>query len=224
LKKVVYTAIIGKYDYLKEPKIISEGFDYICFTDDVTLKNKVWKIRLVDNNQGLDYSRLSKKIKILCTTFLKEYDLSIWVDGSISINCDLNIFLAENYHGEDMVNSTHPVRTCIYEEAKACIEQKKDDPEIINKQIEGYRQEGYPEGNGLVQSGLMIRNHQSKNINEFMNSWWNEVYTKSKRDQLSFNYTLWKHKLSISYCDFGKIFTTDFEWHKSRPMKKQKEL
>lgn len=216
----MYTAIIGKYDYLKEPKIVSEGFDYICFTDDVTLKSKVWKIRLVNNNQGLDYSRLSKKIKILCTTFLKEYDLSIWIDGSISINCDLNIFLDKNYHGEDLVIMTHPERNCVYEEAKACIRIKKDNPTIINKQIEGYRQEGYPEGNGMVHACIMIRNHQSKNINEFMDRWWNEVYTKSKRDQLSFNYILWKHKLSINYCDSGKFLTVDFKWHSSHPLEK----
>jgi len=217
LKKVAYTAIIGKYDVLKEPKVITEGFDYVCFTDDVSLKSSVWKIRLVNNPQGLDNSRLSKKIKILCTSFLKEYDLSIWVDGSISINCDLNIFLDENYHGEDIVLLTHPDRSCVYEEAETCIALDKDDPEIINKQMEGYKSEGYPEGNGLVSTRLMIRNHRSKKVKEFMNSWWNEVNLKSKRDQLSFNFVLWKHQLSIRYCDLKKTFSSDFELYSSHP-------
>ena len=74
-RKVVYTAIIGNYDELKEPKVISEGFDYVCFTDDVKLKSKVWKIIVVDNPQRLDNTRLSRKIKILCNFFLKESDL-----------------------------------------------------------------------------------------------------------------------------------------------------
>jgi len=94
VKKVVYTAIIGKYDKLKEPKVVSEGFDYVCFTDDVTLKSPIWKIVPVANPQGLDNTRLARKIKILCNFFLKEYDLSIWIDGSVLINCDLNIFLS----------------------------------------------------------------------------------------------------------------------------------
>jgi len=213
VKKVIYTAIIGKYDKLKEPKVVSEGFDYVCFTDDVTLKSPKWKIVPVTNPQGLDNTRLARKIKILYNSVLKEYDLSIWIDGCVLINCDLNIFLDVNYHGEDIVLLTHPNRSCAYEEAKACITLHTDDPEIINKQMEGYKSEGYPEGNGLAASGLMIRNHRSKKIDEFMNSWWNEVNLKSKRDQLSFNYVLWKHQLSVGYCDFQKTFSYDFEWH-----------
>jgi len=226
VKKVVYTAIIGKYDVLNEPKVVSEGFDYVCFTDDVTLKSPIWKIVPVTNPQGLDNSRQARKIKILGNSVLKEYDLSIWIDGSVSINCDLNIFLDENYHSEDIVLHTHPVRSCVYEEAKACIAIDKDDPEIINKQMEGYRSEGYPAANGLASTGLMIRNHRSKKVKEFMNSWWNEVNLKSKRDQLSFNFVLWKHQLSVGYCDFKKTYSSDFELYSSHPkpyMEKIKE-
>ena len=42
------------------------------------------------------------------------------------------------------------------------------------KQMEGYLSDGYPVANGLVGTGLMIRNHRSKKVEEFMNSWWNE--------------------------------------------------
>ena len=137
MKVICYTAIIGKYDKLKEPKVVSEGFDYVCITDDVTLKSPIWKIVPVTNPQRLDNSRQARKIKILCNSVLKEYDLSIWVDGNVLINCDLNIFLDENYHGEDIVLHTHPVRSCIYESAKVCIVMDKDDHEISNKQMEG---------------------------------------------------------------------------------------
>ena len=34
MRKVAYTYIIGNYDSLKEPSVITEGWDYICFTDD----------------------------------------------------------------------------------------------------------------------------------------------------------------------------------------------
>jgi len=217
VKKVVYTAIIGKYDVLNEPKVVSEGFDYVCFTDNITLKSPIWEIVLVSNPQGLDNTRQARKIKILCNSVLKEYDLSIWIDGNITINCDLNIFLDENYHGKDIVVLTHPDRSCVYEEAKACIAFDKDDPEIINKQMEGYKSEEYPAANGMVSTGLMIRNHRSKKVKEFMNSWWNEVYSKSKRDQLSFNYVLWKHQLSVGHCDYKKTYSSDFELYSSHP-------
>jgi len=217
VKKVVYTAIIGKYDVLKEPKIISEEFDYVCFTDDVTLKSPVWKIIPINNSEGLDNVRMSRKIKILCNNYLKEYDLSIWIDGSVEIKCDLNIFLDNNYHGEDNMVPTHPLRSCIYEEAKNCIKSKQDDPTIIKKQMKNYRKEGYPAENGLVSSNLIIRNHHGKKIDEFMNSWWNEVKFNSRRDQLSFNYTLWKHKISVGYLDAKKVFSSDFKWYRFHP-------
>lgn len=209
-RKVVYTAIIGKYDKLLEPKVISEGFDYVCFTDDEKLKSKVWKIRVVDNPQGLDSSRLARKIKILCSSFLKEYDMSIWVDGNLTINCNLNNFLDDHYHGEDIVVLRHPDRSCVYEELEACIKLDKDDEELMKQQVEGYRSEGYPERNGLVANTLMIRNHNSKRVEEFMNRWWKEVCFKSKRDQLSFNFVLWKYPLSIEYCDWNHTITPDF--------------
>ncbi len=222
MKKVVYTAIIGKYDKLKEPKVISEGFDYVCFTDNVTLKSHIWKIVPVTNPQGLDNTRLARKIKILCNSVLKEYDLSIWIDGCVLINCDLNNFLDVNYHGEDIVVLTHPYRSCVYEEAEKCIELKKDRPEIIKKQMEDYKLDRYPVANGLVGTGLMIRNHRSKKVEEFMNSWWNEVNLKSKRDQLSFNFVLWKHPLSIEYLDFKKTLSSDFKMNFSKPHLKNK--
>jgi len=179
-----------------------------------------WKIVQVANPKGLDNSRLARKIKILCNSFLKEYDLSIWIDGSVTINCDLNIFLNVNYHGEDIVVLTHPDRSCVYEEAEACIKLKKDHPEIIKKQMDGYLSDGYPVANGMIATTLMIRNHRSKKVDEFMNSWWKEVNFKSKRDQLSFNFILWKHQLSIGYCDFKKTFSSYFE-HLSHPKQKR---
>ncbi len=222
MKKVIYTAIIGNYDKLKEPKVVTEGFDYVCFTDNVTLKSPIWKIVPVTNPEGLDNTRLARKIKILCNSILKEYDLSIWVDGSVLIDCDLNNFIDVNYHGEDIVVPSNPYRSCVYEEADECIKLKKDSQDIIKKQMEDYKSEGYPEENGLVGTRLMIRNHRSKKVEEFMNSWWNEVNLKSKRDQLSFNFVLWKHPLSVKYLNFKKILSTYFKMNFSQPQLKIK--
>jgi hypothetical protein len=35
--KVVYTCITGDYDTLIEPRYVTEGFDYVCFTDNPSL-------------------------------------------------------------------------------------------------------------------------------------------------------------------------------------------
>ena len=35
MKKVIYTSIMGDYDVLEEPRFIPEGYDFICFTDQI---------------------------------------------------------------------------------------------------------------------------------------------------------------------------------------------
>jgi len=92
----------------------------------------------------------------------------------------------------------------------------------LEGQVEGYRLEGYPERNGLAASGLMIRNHNSKKVDEFMNRWWEEIRLKSKRDQLSFNYVLWKQPISVGYCNFSHTFTSDFSWGRHKETKMEK--
>lgn len=82
-KIVCYTCITGGYDRLKEPLVVSKGIDYICFTDNPFLKSKVWQARPIPKE--LDYLSNVKKqriVKICPHRYLKEYDISIWVDGS----------------------------------------------------------------------------------------------------------------------------------------------
>ena len=51
----------------------------------------------------------------------------------------------------------------------------------------------------MIQSGILFRKHNNKNVIEFQEKWWNEVLTKSKRDQLSFNYIKWKNPKLIDH-------------------------
>ena len=46
-KKVIYTAIFGTEYYLHEPEVPIEGYDFICFTNDPSLKSDLWDVRQV---------------------------------------------------------------------------------------------------------------------------------------------------------------------------------
>lgn len=190
MRRAIYTAITGEYDTLKDPQIITPGWEYICFTNNKNLRSDFWKVKLV-NDSRLSNVKLARKIKILSHQYLKGYDLTIWHDASMVINCNLKSFTSV-FHKKDITIMKHPHRGCIYEEARACIKMGKDKREVILKQIEKYRNEGYPEKNGLVGSGIIIRNNNSR-VNALMNDWWSEVENFSHRDQLSFNYALNNH-------------------------------
>lgn len=58
---LVYTAIYGGYDKLLQPTQVTDGWDYICYSD-IEFNGGVWGVRKWD--LGLDPVRSSKWIKI----------------------------------------------------------------------------------------------------------------------------------------------------------------
>ncbi len=66
-----------------------------------------------------------------------------------------------------------------------------------------YKREGYPRNNGLVAAGLIARKHNRRVI-QFCRRWWQETKNGCYRDQLSFNYVLWKYgDITINKFPFG---------------------
>ena len=203
MRKVIYTAIIGNYDNLEEPQFIPEGYDFICFTDQKIQKpNSIWKIKQVLPLYK-DNTRTARKYKILPHRFLPEYDISIWVDGNELVVGDVDKLQKRYLNDKNMAVYNHmscwDKRDCIYQEAQAIFNlgnkdsnNWKDNPNTINKQINRYFEEGYPSNNGLIVSGVMFRKHNNKDIINAMEFWWKELKLGSKRDQLSFDYSMWK--------------------------------
>lgn len=201
-KGVIYSAITGDYDDVKEPEYISDEFDYILFTNNPRLTSDVWKVVLVDNEEQLDNARLARKIKIMGHEYLPEYDYSIWVDGKIKIKGNIRQYIDTYKRNEPMLCFNHFERDCIYEEKKFCISTNKDVPEIIENQIERYRMEGYPERNGMVDTGIIVREIHDERVKKVMETWWLEILHGSVRDQLSFNYACWKNDFVYDTSDF----------------------
>ncbi len=196
-KVVVYTCISGNYDSLKEVKNKVEGVDYICFTN-IELTSESWQIRKIPEYlSSLEQTKKARCIKILPHLFLEYYETSIWIDGNIEVVGDV-IKLVEKYPEEYFSIPKHPDRICIYQEAEAIIKMKKDTEENVSKQIKKYRDSGYPENFGLVQSNVIIRKHNHKNCKDICENWWRELVTQSKRDQLSFNYSIWNKDFNIN--------------------------
>lgn len=185
---IIYTAIIGGYDKLNE---YTTNCRKLCFTDNASLRSTTWEVVKVR-----PLMKIHRKIKILPHLFLPPHERSIWIDGNIKPTMDIEKF-AEDKSGFWVMQ--HPVRNCIYQEAAACIALRKDNPRTITRQISKYRAEGYPEHNGMVSTGVLIRDNVYQ---EFLNSWWKEVYEHSVRDQLSFNYAATKHNLKFQTFPF----------------------
>jgi len=190
-RKVIYTAIFGDRDDLK-PIVRQKGFDYIIFTDNADIKTADYKViicPLIDT----DPCRNARFYKMNAHIVLKDYNYSLWIDANKSINgADVNALFKKYLKKHDIALHGHPLRDCIYQEAEICIKDSRDLQEIITTQMQKYKKEGYPENNGLASTGIIFRRH-SPMIARLNEAWWNEILMHSRRDQLSFNYVIWKY-------------------------------
>ena len=222
---VVYTCITGGYDNILEPTFVTSGVDYICFTDDKTLKSRTWKFRPIPD-ELLSFSKVKQQraVKILAHRYLSDYDISIWVDGAVIVKGNIVDYLK----GLDLVQYSvfipeHPARKCIYAEKDACVKIKKikgDDVALAEKQMKRYKSEGFPTNYGLVQTNIMVRRHTDQYSKELMEKWWSELKDYSHRDQLSFNYALWKCSAKkFKYLIKTTCNSKTFNWIKSHKKK-----
>ena len=82
----------------------------------------------------------------------------------------------------------------------------KDAPDLIVAQLAKYEAEGFPRRFGLAECNVIVRRHNDPLVKQAMEIWWDEIEKGSKRDQISFNYALWRadlpyHELSNGLVD-----------------------
>lgn len=184
MKKIAFTCIFGDTDSLKEPLKTTPGWDFVCYTDNPSLTSKTWDIELVSSG---DPKKMSRYVK--CINHFKEYDISLYIDATFQIKRTIDLFALNKRNGIWL--NSHPQRQCLYEEAQIVIDKSLDSKETIVNQINRYRQEGYPEQNGLYRCGIMVRNPKDERVTELCNKWWEEIENGSHRDQVSFPYACW---------------------------------
>ena len=191
MKKIaIYMAIFGGYDFLYEPKYVSDNCDYIVFTDSDLGESDVWDIRQVTPLYK-EPVRMARKYKALPHRFLPEYEYSIWVDGNYQICGDPTSFIETYLKDYDMACWDHKqckldTRNWIYKEAEAIywfgnrnynnlteeekqnpersIKTYKDNPNLIKRQVEKYKKEKFPENNGLIVAGKIYRRHNAPEV------------------------------------------------------------
>lgn len=223
-KIVVYTCIFGGYDeplplVYKEP-----GIDY-CFITDSALENSGnngWEIKSADESVE-DPFRANRYCKMHPSNLFPEYDIAIYIDGNITPVSDISRFASAALASKTGIAAHgHFARTCVYEEAKACLLQKRGDPQGIEEWISFLEKEKMPRDFGLFEMSVIIYDLKNPIAKEFAEQWWDMLMdTKSKRDQLVLPYLVWKTGLKME--DFGIIAPSLREnyafnlrpWHKS---------
>ena len=201
-KFAIYTACIGGYDDILQPIVVDDRFDYILFTNDIKETNiGVWQVRKVEYTNS-DKTRIARYIKTHPHELLSEYATTLWMDSSLQIISqkvyDRYVELVNN--NVDVASVKHPKRDCIYEEAFEVASRQYpgalEYEDIALKWCHKLWEEHYPIHNGLFETSILFRRNNTI-VNKLDDLWWECINNYSKRDQLSFNYVLWKTKPTV---------------------------
>lgn len=199
-KYVIYTSFSKGYDQLKLPERPDPRFDYVVFTDADIDGSGIFQVKSLPTDHE-DMRLATRYPKMHPHTLFPHYDIAIWMDASLMITGDIMPMVSSFVVSKLPIGcGVHPLRHNIQQELRACIELGKGDPLIMRKQVATYQKEGF-NSNELSENGLLLFKPQDKKLASAMEIWWEEVNKHSKRDQLSFNYALWKaglkwHKIS----------------------------
>jgi hypothetical protein len=200
MRCVVYTCLFGYSELFNHFTYEKDGIDFVCFTDDPELRSDFWKIELLPSKL-LDPARAAKQIKALAHVYLSQYDWSMYIDNTVRLKVEpKRIF--EQYLApakSPLVCFKHFERDCIYDEAKVVLAMRFDTPERVNSQMALYRHLGYPARDGLAKSTLLLRKHHDPALQRVMNTWSEQVFCYSKRDQLSLLPACWFENFELEY-------------------------
>jgi hypothetical protein len=189
MRFAIYTALCGPGRDELRPTVPIAGAHYVAFTDRHPPGSWVYGWEIVAPAwTHPDPRRSARYHKILSHVVLPDSNAWLWVDASMQVQPPANLV---DQHGAELVHFPHFMHDCVYQEHAACERYQLDDAAPMRAQVERYRAAGYPEHNGLAETGILFRRNTTA-VRRFNENWWEEVCCYSVRDQLSFDFTLWR--------------------------------
>lgn len=221
MKKIcIYTCITGNYDNIHEVEIIDNDVDFICYTNNKNIKSKTWKVIYVEND-GLNDHQLSRKIKMLGTDYINnKYDISVWQDASVIWDKKPSVFVKKYLKNNSFAAFKHAYRDCIYDEAIEVIRLRKENKEKVIETIKFLKNEQFPAHIGLYEMTVFIKKNNDLKLKETMELWFKTYCEHSKRDQMSFMYSVWKTGLKIDNINLN-VWNNEWVHHARHNAKKE---
>lgn len=196
-KKVIYTCLVGNYDVLRQPLVVDETFDYICFSNDIKEDRVgVWQIRPIPFEHK-DNARLSRYVKLMPHKALEDYEWSLWMDANIQITGKELYSIVDDKiaEGNKIYQVTHclPPCDCIYEEIKTAYLCGRSGFCKTFRQYWHLKRNKFPKHWGLFENNFILRKHNDTLVKKISEEWWTEFMKYTKRDQFNLMYIYWKN-------------------------------
>ena len=138
-----------------------------------------------------------------------KYKYSIYVDAKVFICGDIRQMLnfINNRCKFAMIN--HGANHSVLEEIDSCVKQKSLNKEKALIQYNEYKSTGFSDNLGLVDTCILIREHNDKIVIKTMEIWFAEFDKYPMRDQLSIMYSVWKSNVNYTIVD-GSVWNNQF--------------
>lgn len=207
-KIVVYTALNGNCDGLREDQFETNTADFFVFTTD-NVKSNVWQIKPF-YAPFVDPILNSKMFKVLPWQYFSDYDYSIYIDGTIAIKSNPKELIEKFLNGFDFAVYKHAARDCIYDEYVVDMMYRKYEPSFLRElQREKYKAEGVPANVGLWECGILIRRH-TESVKRLCEEWWSEITAFTSSDQCSFARTVYLRRFPINPMSPGTVYKNPY--------------
>ena len=203
MRALVYTCVFGGYDRVFPPRHTDRGLDHVIVTDDTGLRVKGWRTHAVPAAHFATPKAANLYYRALIHRELPGYDAALYVDGNIRLLGPSRDFIAAFVtSGAALGLYPHPLRTTVADEARACLQQAKlADPAAVQAERQFHAAEGFPDDQGLMESGILLKNHTAPGLDAAMALWWEQFERFGTRDQISLPYVLWKTGLPVQWHD-----------------------
>lgn len=212
MKIAVYSVYYGSREpFNPDAMDLARGFDRYVITDRSILPTDA--VIINEPAYGLDPKRACSRAKLNPYLYFSDYDWVIYLDNKARLKAKPDKIIAELSSLSDHSFFVFPHdRGCVYKEAITCIKRGLDDPKVIKRQIKVYEEEGFPANQGLIQGTFMVRKMSDHIWEKAGRLWFEQVLHYSRRDQLSFNYIVWRLGLTPYYLSGDINCNTYVEW------------
>ena len=141
----------------------------------------------------------------------QDKELVLWVDGQIRIKSKEINELVLGYGSDGSFWAyKHAQSFTVWEEIQNCIDKGKAPEELLLKQYDSYKKDGFPDDLPLINGGVILRNIQDSAVIKFEEFWLEQIMKFSQRDEVSFPYVVWKTGFEYGIFTEGTIFDNLF--------------
>ncbi len=198
---VVYTAIFSGYDNLTEVQSC-DTFEYFCITDDIKWAKAGfecgWRI-IYYPVCFTDPKLMNGFVKANSHLFFGNSVITIWLDANL-VNLKIpSDVVSTVLAGRSCAVVVHGDRTSIREEIDVVVQLGLENETLTSGYYKDISRQGFKDDVGLAATMFLVRDHSDPKVRAGNCFWWSVISSGLRRDQVSFNFAMWKAEVQLNY-------------------------